>query len=98
VASDLPLVAELDLERSFSREQFLMDILCEFLRSREKAADRPELLISIERVNEHLGLDYFAMAFLPLTHERSTITSSGNAGRVLGSTAIAHVARSDNNI
>jgi hypothetical protein len=46
-------------------EQFLMGILCKFLTSREKAADRPAPLVSIERVNEHLDLDYFAMAFLP---------------------------------
>jgi LuxR family quorum sensing-dependent transcriptional regulator len=51
-------------------EKYLMDILFEFLISCEKAADKRELLVSIERVNEHLGMKYFAMAFLPLAHER----------------------------
>ena len=42
-----------------------MDIPCDFLISCEKAACKRELLVSIE-----LGLDYFAMAFLPVFHER----------------------------
>lgn len=51
-------------------EQFLMNILFEFLAAGEKARDKAELVGAVERVTCHLGMNHFAMAFLPLAHER----------------------------
>jgi LuxR family transcriptional regulator, quorum-sensing system regulator BjaR1 len=49
---------------------FPADILVEFLSTCDQARNRAELLQCVERVTSYLGLDYVAMAFLPLPHER----------------------------
>ncbi|EPE97043.1 LuxR family transcriptional regulator [Rhizobium grahamii] len=48
---------------------FVSDVLFEFLVGSEEAADQQQIFGAIEKVNSRLGIDYSAMAFLPLAHE-----------------------------
>lgn len=49
---------------------FPADIFVEFLAACDQARNRAELLRGIERVTSYLGIDFVAMACLPLPHER----------------------------
>ncbi len=51
-------------------DPFLADILVEFLATSDETRNRAELVQGIERVTSYLGIDYVAMASLPLPHER----------------------------
>jgi len=46
------------------------DVLCEFLVDCEEPADLQQIFGAMEKVSHQLGIDYFAMALLPLAHER----------------------------
>ncbi|MCS3743629.1 LuxR family transcriptional regulator [Rhizobium sp. BK661] len=46
------------------------DVLYEFLVGCEEPADLQQIFGTMEKVSHQLGIDYFAMAFLPLAHER----------------------------
>jgi LuxR family quorum sensing-dependent transcriptional regulator len=50
-------------------DQFIADILFEFLRASEESTDKNQLASAIENVNRQLGIEHFAMALLPLAHE-----------------------------
>jgi len=49
---------------------FVSDVLFEFLVGCEEPTDQQQIFGALEKVNRQLGIDYFAMAFLPLAHER----------------------------
>jgi len=49
---------------------FVSDILFDFLVGCEEPADQHQVFGAMEKVTHQLGIEYFALTFLPLPHER----------------------------